>query len=349
MAYIHAMRGDFKDAKYCIERALALAVQLENPVQSAFSQAVHGWLTGLEGDTERAYAELAAAYAFRDQAGRSWHSAYPPIFLASLSQMADARTEARAAAWEAIALAEESGDPQALRWASCVMAELDILDGRPGEAEARLLPLRDRPGLRECDVTRFLPVLAWAMLEQGRVAEAAAVVEQALARAKPEQMRLVLVEALRVQALVARAQGHLEEAARSVEEGIALGHDMPHPYAEARLLHLAGLLCAERGDADAARTRFAAASALFAALQVPPADHVAAGGTGPAMPRTERQAWALARMRTHGPLSPGVYAAALGVSTDTALRDLHDLVQRGAVVAQGTTRDRQYVLPTSSG
>jgi len=58
----------------------------------------------------------------------------------------------------------------------------------------------------------------------------------------------------------------------------------------------------------------------------------------------ERQEWALEHLRTVGPLSPHTYAAALGISIDTAKRDLRALVARGAAQAQGTTRDRRYVL-----
>ncbi len=58
----------------------------------------------------------------------------------------------------------------------------------------------------------------------------------------------------------------------------------------------------------------------------------------------ERHAWALDHLRTVGPLSPQAYAAALHVSIDTAKRDLRELVAQGRVRAEGTTRDRRYIL-----
>ncbi len=67
-------------------------------------------------------------------------------------------------------------------------------------------------------------------------------------------------------------------------------------------------------------------------------------GTGRQHARRTRQAWALDYMRTRGPLGIREYAAAQNVSTDTALRDLRDLVASGRVQAQGTTSDRRYVL-----
>jgi tetratricopeptide (TPR) repeat protein len=60
--------------------------------------------------------------------------------------------------------------------------------------------------------------------------------------------------------------------------------------------------------------------------------------------RRERQAWALERLQTVGPLSPRAYAGALGVSVDTALRDLQQLVDQGLVLATGRTKNRRYTL-----
>ncbi len=75
---------------------------------------------------------------------------------------------------------------------------------------------------------------------------------------------------------------------------------------------------------------------LFEAQPQPPM-------TAPSTP-LERHEWAVEHVRTVGPLSPHTYAAALGLSIDTAKRDLRALVAQGAVQAQGTTRDRRYVL-----
>ena len=53
------------------------------------------------------------------------------------------------------------GDLQAQRGAARSLAELEVRQGRSQAACARLVPLLDRPGLEEFDVTHFLPVLAW--------------------------------------------------------------------------------------------------------------------------------------------------------------------------------------------
>jgi transcriptional regulator with XRE-family HTH domain len=60
--------------------------------------------------------------------------------------------------------------------------------------------------------------------------------------------------------------------------------------------------------------------------------------------RPERLAWAVEYLRTVGSLSPRAYATTLAVSVDTALLDLGALVDTGLVRAEGTTRNRRYVL-----
>jgi hypothetical protein len=251
------------------------------------------------------------------------------------------------------------------------VAEVDVLEGRPAAAGARLAPLLDRDGLEDCDVTALLPVLAWAHLEHGQVAQATAVVGQALRRTRPEEMRLVLVEALRVEAMIAICQKRWAAAGHSLEEGVALARSMPYPYAEARLLHVYGRLHLQKGEPEAARERLAAARALFGRLgartdldlteqalttlpggaslhpsaALSPRHGVAAASpAGARLSRPDRHAWALDRLREDGALSPRVHARALGVSVDTALLDLRALVDRGLVRAQGTTKDRRYVL-----
>jgi hypothetical protein len=79
-------------------------------------------------------------------------------------------------------------------------------------------------------------------------------------------MRLVLVEALRVQALIAVRQEQGDAATPSLEEGVAVARDMPYPYAEARLLVIDGLRQAQAARPTLARERFATALVIFRQL-----------------------------------------------------------------------------------
>jgi hypothetical protein len=162
-----------------------------------------------------------------------------------------------------------------------LLAELDLRQGRAAEARARLLPLLDRPGLEELDVTRLLPHLAWSHLELGEVPAAVEVAGQAVRRARAEDLPPTLVDALWAQALVGLRQGcwldrkgaqggggqsTWEETARVLEEGLELARRMPYPYAEARFLHLYGELHVQKGEAVAAQEHLQAALAIFRRL-----------------------------------------------------------------------------------
>src|SRR5205823_771836 len=67
-------------------------------------------------------------------------------------------------------------------------------------------------------------------------------------------------------ALIALRQQHWAAAGRSLEEGVALARRMPHPYAEARLLHMYGRLHIQKGEPEAAREQLEAALAIFQRL-----------------------------------------------------------------------------------
>jgi hypothetical protein len=82
-----------------------------------------------------------------------------------------------------------------------------------------------------------------------------------------EDLRLVLVDALRVQALIHNQLGRPGAAERAVQEALELARTMPYPYAEAGLL-LSARLCTEQGRLEAAWEALAGAMAIFERLGV---------------------------------------------------------------------------------
>ena len=157
-------------------------------------------------------------------------------------------------------------DLHVLRPAYRLLAECDILEGQPETARARLLPLLDRPGLEEWDVTALLPTLAWAHLDLGDPVQAEDTLALAFRRARAGNHRLALAEALRVQALLALRQERWVEAERALDEGLALAEQMPYPYAEGRLLHLYGRMHGRKGERGPALERLEAALMIFQRL-----------------------------------------------------------------------------------
>lgn len=144
-----------------------------------------------------------------------------------------------------------------------------VLDVRMGHAEAaltRLHPLLDQQGVQEFHVTALLPVLAWAYLEVGDVAQAKQTIEQALRRAQAEHLRLFLVDALHVQALILMQQGRAAAAKTALREALKLARALPWPYAEASLLAVYGRLATELGEHEAAHVALAEALDIFRQL-----------------------------------------------------------------------------------
>jgi tetratricopeptide (TPR) repeat protein/transcriptional regulator with XRE-family HTH domain len=218
------------------------------------------------GEWSLAGRELARALAVSRDAGESDNFAWALQGAGNLCLVEGRWEEAVSHLEAAIADAVRNGDLLALRLASGTLAEVEIRQGHPEAARARLLPLLDRPGLQEIYVMLLLPALAWAQLELDEIAEAERTIEQALRRARAQDMRLVLVEALRVQVLILIRRDMLQDAERIVHEGVGLAREMPNPYAEARLLQVYGTLLARRGEVEPACGRFQEALAIFQRL-----------------------------------------------------------------------------------
>jgi hypothetical protein len=77
---------------------------------------------------------------------------------------------------------------------------------------------------------------------------------------------VLLVDALRVAAMVAVRQGRWGEAEGALAEGLALAMRIGYPYGEARLLLVSGESSAQMDQPGPARERLEAASAIFARL-----------------------------------------------------------------------------------
>jgi tetratricopeptide (TPR) repeat protein len=264
---IHFIRGEFTRARPYRERALATARLQGDPFAIARTLANRGEGALYAGQWSNARADFTLALAQIAEIDENGAAAYPMLDLATLCLVEGHLEEMARHAGEAAAVAERSGDLQAIRWAATLLAEGDILSGAPDRAITRLDPLRDRPGLEETDVTYLLPTLAWARLEMGEQAGAEELAAHAVDRARSQRNLVILVEALRVRALVACHALQWEIAASCVYEGLALARAMPYPYAQARLLHVSSMV-QEAGamSGDASSKLLHEALALFERL-----------------------------------------------------------------------------------
>jgi tetratricopeptide (TPR) repeat protein len=261
--YCHMYRGEFALAERFVQRALDVAERMDDPYWITVQSTLRDWLFVIMGRWEAARRSAERSLAIGHQTSVA---AYSLLVLGKLHVASGAREKGARALDEAITLTAGSGDYQTLRKVSRARAELDLLQDQAEAARARLEPLLDRPGLEEFDVTEFLPELAWAYLELGDQDRAEQTVAQALRRARAEQLRLILVDALRVQAMIALRQERWGEAVDALEEGLALARSMPYPYAEARFLHVYGEVYLQKGEPAPARERLEAALAIFRRL-----------------------------------------------------------------------------------
>ncbi len=262
IGWVSDVRGDFATAGAYIERALAVAERLGDPSQIGLLWCNRGQIAFSEGAWARARACLERSAATLAQVGTSRTSAWPPLALGQLC-LAEGKGETAARFLEeAITLAERRPDREALRHAHSILAERDLLEGNATAARDRLASLLDRPEEQEAKVAPLLPLLAWAHLELGDEEQAARELDEASARATPQDMRPVLADAARVRALLAMRRHDWAAAAEAIEASLRLAREMPHPYAEVKALYVYGLLLGAQAQPERAYERCEAALAL---------------------------------------------------------------------------------------
>jgi tetratricopeptide (TPR) repeat protein len=264
-ALILEQMGEFETARLYTARALIVGERLANPhlvADALIRLAAQAFFAGTWTQA-RAYIERVEALPDRTP----WHDSAPLLELGRLELAEGAWKQAAAHLEECSGIARHLGVRIQDRVAESLLAERDVLEGRPAVAVARLLPQLDRVGLEERVVTIFvLPTLAWAYLELGETDQAARTIEGAIRRAREARYRFGLVGALRVQAIIAVRQDDPDLAERALEEGLCLARAMPYPHGEGRLLEVYGQLHLSRGESAAARERLEAALNIFRRL-----------------------------------------------------------------------------------
>lgn len=107
--------------------------------------------------------------------------------------------------------------------------------------------------LQERTRIELVTLQAWALLSAGEVANATALIGPIVEIARVRQMRLVLQDALRVQALGAMHAQDWQAGEHAIDEAISLCRAMPYPHAEAKALYVKGQLSLAQGAPEQAR------------------------------------------------------------------------------------------------
>jgi predicted ATPase len=263
LAMAKRIQGELSQARSSFERALDIARQIGQPTAIAYLLVLHGELCYLMGDWQQANEDVRLAREVVETIGPSWVSLYPSLGqgLLALAQGNREETE-RYLEHDAVEAALAEGNLYVLLWAEPNLAERDLLEGRPEAARERLEPWLDHPERIEADVTAILPFLAWAYLELGDLARAESIIAANIDRAIQGQHQNALVDALRVQGLVATHAGRYQEAEEVLRQAIALGEGMPYPHTVAKAQYACGLLYEAEGHAGLATKQLQAALAI---------------------------------------------------------------------------------------
>ncbi len=266
LARNYLSQGAFAACRHYLEYALEIDQRNDDVLNMIWTMSGLAEVLFYSGEWDAARAHLERAAELMRSAEWFLLSSTPLIGLARL-HVATAEG-AQAALCLEEALAKTRGRTHMWLWPTVplLLAEQDLLDGRPESALGRLGQLPEDREMAEDSRTMLLPMLAWAHLAMGDDVTAGAVVERAIQRATVQDNRLVLVEALWVSSMVMVRQHRWTEARRSLDEGLALARSFPYPYAEARLLHTYGGMHAQRGAPDLARARLDEALTVFRQL-----------------------------------------------------------------------------------
>ncbi len=258
---VHQLLGELGPASDFAERWLAIAEEVADPGMISRALSTHANVALDLGNWDQAERDLERAV---ETAPGLALTPFTACLRAEISMVRGDWDEASVRLDGAIADVIRTGNVRAQTWAERLLAGLDLLRGDPAASLARVETMLQREQLK--DAAWMLPDLAMAMLHLGRVDEAQRVIEQAVKRAREEKVRSTLVDALRVQALIAIERQAWSESETSLAEGLYLARSTPYPYAEGRLLQAFGLLYVQRSEQDPARDQLAAALAIFRRL-----------------------------------------------------------------------------------
>lgn len=165
----------------------------------------------------------------------------------------------------AAVVAERIGDALTLQDIEALLAERDLLLGRPESALQRLQPFGEQRN--EGVSSMSLQMLhGWAHAELGHEVEAQKFAESALTRAAAMRSAPRVANATYGWGLVLSRLGRVEEAEQALEKAASIAHPMPYPYTEACALYELGVTLVWSEKMERAQQQLRAALALFQRL-----------------------------------------------------------------------------------
>lgn len=258
---VYARRGEFEKDRIYQERMLQVAERRGDRGTIVLGSMALMTNAFLVGDWAQARTDLERAESVIRALGTTRLAIWPVTARAWISLREGNFDAAREYAEEAITLLHSAIDPTWQRNTRRLLAECDVRQGLLDAALARLEPYLDTPGARK-DIG-FLWTMAWIYLETDKPDIAADLAAQASARARKQNRRLDLVDALVMQGMVSGRQERWPEADEFLTEAAGLAHAITFPFGEGRARYERGQTLVRRGEAETARAELHSALAIF--------------------------------------------------------------------------------------
>ncbi len=269
LSIVYLAAGEFHHEALHLRRGLEAAQQVGDPSIVAFMASKLGQNAYYQGEWNRAREYLEKAISVVRTSGAVWFAPYTLGALGGLFLATGDWKDAAEYLEESITISSDAAF-QALENSQSLMGILEISEGRPEAALARLQRFTDGSRGQPSNSVGPRWVLAWSLLELGNDHTAAVIVAPEIARARAENDQLGLVHLLWIHALIAARQARWADAEGALAEVLTITRRMPYPYHEARALETYGSMQAQQGDRSAARQSWVEALVIFERLGARP-------------------------------------------------------------------------------
>jgi tetratricopeptide (TPR) repeat protein len=267
----YSAAGEFERGTDTLGRALDIAQHLRDPSRIAFVTRLVGrdaYWRGEWNEAARLFEQSLGIY--RELGARA--DCMLPLFGLGAVHMGRGEWETGTEALdEHLRLARQIGDFRWLPSAIALLAERDLLQGRPQDSRSRLQDALDLPPFDANAVEFVAPIVAWTELALGNAAQALAYIGKVVAQARSEEGdQRVLVDALRAQGMVLTHLQRWEDAERSFEDALARLQRIPYVYGKAHVLFRYGAMLKEKGEPERAKQLLKEALAISRRLGARP-------------------------------------------------------------------------------
>jgi tetratricopeptide (TPR) repeat protein/transcriptional regulator with XRE-family HTH domain len=255
--------GNFTQMRSVISRAIDLAERIQDPRRLAIAVCTMSEFAYLSGEWLQARAGFTRVVTLMRESGANDGMVWTAVCeLGVLLLVTGAEAEGL------VMLEEAAAHNQILRGeVSRILAERDLLEGRPRDALARFAAMPTHDGnewpIAEIAVSG-MPWLAWADLALGHEAQAMNALKAHMEKFPPESAPMA--EARYVEGMLALLRSHYEEALATLDGVLELCVRRPYPYIEGKALYALGQVSVALGDSIEARKRYEEALAVLARL-----------------------------------------------------------------------------------